>query len=135
MSDDNIWERQPGESSKAYEAFCAYRDYGPGRSLENVGRSLPKPRSRQWLSVWSSKYKWVDRVKAYDDYMERLKRAENEKAILDMVDRHARLAVAFQQRIAQRLAEINPSELTPADMARWLEVAAKLERLSRGGVL
>jgi hypothetical protein len=67
--------------------------------------------------------------------VERLKRAENEKAILDMVDRHARLAVAFQQRIAQRLAEINPSELTPADMARWLEVAAKLERLSRGGVL
>ena len=67
--------------------------------------------------------------------MERLKRAENEKAILDMVDRHARLAVGFQQRIAQRLAEINPSELTPADMARWLEVAAKLERLSRGGVL
>jgi len=129
------WDRLPNESAKAYSAFCAYRDYGPNRSLENIRQIMDKPPSRNWLGKWSSKYNWVERVKAYDDYMERLKRAENEKAILDMVDRHARLAVAFQQRIAQRLAEINPSELTPADMVRWLEVAAKLERLSRGVIL
>ena len=131
-----IWERQPDERSKAYAAFCVYRDLGPDRSLEKTRQKLGKSAGyTRWMHTWSSKYDWVTRAQAYDDYMERLKRAKNEKAILEMVDRHARLAVGFQQRIAQRLAEINPSELTPADMARWLEVAAKLERLSRGGVL
>jgi len=40
--------------------------------------------------------------------------------------------MAFQQRIAQRLQEIDPAELSPADMARWLDIATRLERLSRG---
>lgn len=29
-----IWERLPNESSKAYQAFCIYRDLGVERSLE-----------------------------------------------------------------------------------------------------
>ena len=49
-----------------------------------------------------------------------------------MAERHAKLAMAFQQRVAQRLQEIDPAELSPADMARWLDIATKLERLSRG---
>jgi len=78
------------------------------------------------------KYNWLERARAYDDYLERKKREEKEKAILEMAERHARLAMAFQQRVAERLREINPSELSPSDMAKWLDVATKLERLSRG---
>lgn len=127
-----IWERQPRESSKAYAAFCIYRDMGPDRSIEKVyeKRSKRGPLSR--LKNWSVKHNWVERANAYDDYLERKKREEKEKAILEMAERHARLAMAFQQRIAQRLQEIDPAELSPADMARWLDIATKLERLSRG---
>jgi hypothetical protein len=127
-----IWDRQAGESSKAYEAFCAYRDLGADRSLEKAGKMLSKHRSKKWLCEWSAKYNWVERAKAYDDYIERIKREEKEKAILEMADRHAKLAMAFQQRIAQRLQEIDPDELSPGDMIKWLDVATKLERLSRG---
>jgi head-tail adaptor len=84
------------------------------------------------MSVWSAKYKWVERAKAYDDYIERKKREEHEKAIMEMVERHARLAVAFQQRIAERLKAIDPNELSPTDLARWLDISSKLERISRG---
>lgn len=52
-----IWERQPRESSKAYAAFCVYRDLGPERSLEKVRQNLDKPRSRKWLGDWSVKAK------------------------------------------------------------------------------
>ncbi len=127
-----IWERQKNESSKAYAVFCVYRDLGPDRSLEKLRQNLDKPRSRKWLGDWSVKYNWVDRAAAYDDYIEKKKREEKEKEILDMSDRHARLAVVFQQKIAQALQQIDPAQLSPADMARWLDVATKLERLSRG---
>jgi len=84
------------------------------------------------MHTWSSKYDWVTRAQAYDDYIEKKKREEKEKAILDMAERHAKLAMAFQQRVAQRLQGIDPLELSPSDMAKWLDIATKLERLSRG---
>ncbi|HUM43488.1 MAG TPA: hypothetical protein PKI14_11125 [Fervidobacterium sp.] len=127
-----LWDRQPGESAKAYAAFCAYRDLGAERSLEKVRHLLDKPRTKKWLGVWSAKYNWVERAKAYDDYIEKKKRAEKEKAIMEMVERHAKLAMAFEQRVAQRLQSVDPEELTPNDLARWLEIATRLERLSRG---
>lgn len=127
-----LWERQKGESSKAYAAFCVYRDLGPDRSIEKARQTMPKTRPKSWLVCWSTKYNWVARAAAYDDYLDRKKRLEREKAIMDMMERHARLAVAFQQRIAQRLQEVDPAELSPSDMAKWLDTATKLERLSRG---
>jgi hypothetical protein len=128
-----IWERQKDESSKAYAAFCVYRDLGPERSLDKaLSEANKKPTNRRHWSRWMEKYRWYERAQAYDDYIEKKMRKENEKKILDMSDRHARLAVVFQQKIAQRLQEIDPAELSPADMARWLDVATKLERLSRG---
>jgi len=127
-----IWERQKNENSKAYAAFCIYRDMGVERSIEKVyeKRSKRGPLSR--LKNWSVKYNWVKRANAYDDYLERKKREKNEKEILEMAERHAKLAKAFQQRIAQALQQIDPAQLSPSDMAKWLEIATKLERLSRG---
>ena len=128
-----IWEKQKDESNKAYHTFCIYRDLGPDRSLEKTRQKLGKSAGyTRWMHTWSSKYDWVTRAQAYDDYIEKKKREEKEKAILDMAERHAKLAMAFQQRVAQRLQGIDPLELSPSDMARWLDIATKLERLSRG---
>lgn len=127
-----VWERQPGESSRAYAAFCIYRDLGPERSLEKVRQMLDKPRTRKWLGEWSVKYKWVERAQAYDDYIEQKKRKEQEKAILEMAERHARIAMAFQQKVVERLRELDPSDLSPKDLSTWFDIAAKIERLSRG---
>lgn len=129
------WERQKGETLKAFHAFTVYRDLGVERSLTNVKRKYDetgKKGSFGVFGVWSARYGWVERVKAYDDYIDRKKRAEREKAIVDMAERHAKLAVAFQQRVAERLMKFSPDELTPGNLARWLDVAVKLERLSRG---
>ena len=128
-----IWERQPDEGSKAYDAFCVYRDLGPKRSLDKaLSKANKKPTNRRHWSRWMEKYRWYKRAQAYDDYIEKKKREENEKEILEMAERHAKLSMAFLQRVAQRLQQIDPSELSPADMAKWLDVATKLERLSRG---
>ncbi len=127
-----IWERLPNESSKAYQAFCIYRDLGAERSLDKVAQNRGKPGSRSWLDSWSTKYHWVERARAYDDYLEREKRKEQEKAILEMVDRHIKEAMALQQKALERLKTLNPDELTTRDVLNYLLEAMKVERLSRG---
>ena len=127
-----IWERLPNESSKAYQAFCIYRDLGVERSLEKVAQNRGKPGSKSWLNTWSTKYHWVERAQAYDDYLEQEKRKEQEKAILEMVERHTKEAMALQQKALERLKTLNPDELTPRDVLNYLLEAMKVERLNRG---
>ncbi|USK72669.1 hypothetical protein [Peribacillus asahii] len=124
------YERQEGESTKAFEAFSIYRDMGIERSLAKVGQQLEK--STTLLSRWSSKWNWVERVRAFDDEMDRKALIQQEKKRKDMAKRHANYATVFQQKVLERLQSMNPAELSTSDMIRWFEVSVKIERLSRG---
>jgi len=77
-----IWEIQPEETAKSFSAFCIYRDFGKERTLEKVQEKLRK--NSGYLRVlynWSSKHKWVERVKAYDVYLDEIRRQETERRI------------------------------------------------------
>jgi len=125
------WEKLSNETTKAYAAFCIYRDLGSERRIDKV-LAVTGKRNRSSLIKWSSKYNWVERVQAYDQYLEELKRKEQEQAIIEMSRRHAELAVRMQDLIKARLEEIDVNALSPRDLATWLDIATKLERLSRG---
>ena len=127
-----VWEKQAGEGGRVYEYFCAYRDMGPGRSLAKLWRELGKKPSLTRLEDLSVRHGWVKRAEAYDLYLDSLRRQEQEEAIRAMARRHAELAVAFLEKVAERLEAINPEELKPADLIRWLAEAVKVERLARG---
>ena len=43
---DKPWERQKGESDKAYEAFVTYWDMGTDRSIRAVAQKLGKSRTQ-----------------------------------------------------------------------------------------
>ncbi|MFC1705778.1 hypothetical protein ACFL59_03025 [Planctomycetota bacterium] len=124
------WERARGETAKAHQAFLVYRDMGPGRSLAKVAQELGK--SKALMDRWSARWRWVSRVAEWDAHQQRLLRDEQEAARRRMARRHARIAVSFQRKVAQRLRALNPNELSPRDLAKWLEVAVKLERQARG---
>ena len=132
------WDRQPGESSKAYGHFCRYRDMGQERSLRKLAADTEtKSRLRQ-LQHWSSRWKWVERCQQYDDQLERQARVEQEKERRDMMKRHAKIAVLGQnvvvKGIEKLLSEIEQGSRKPtaSDLSRLLDVAVRVERLARG---
>lgn len=64
------WERQPGESARAYAAARAYFELGPPRSLRTVADILTK--STRHLERLSSQWQWVERAAAYDDHLRQI---------------------------------------------------------------
>jgi hypothetical protein len=69
-----IYDRLPGETPKAFEAFCAYRDLGPTRSLQKAADGLDK--SMKLLGRWSSQHNWQERVAAWDGDQDMLRQEE-----------------------------------------------------------
>lgn len=126
------WERQDGETPKQFEAFVVYRDLGEERSLAKVGRQLCK--SKALMDRWSSANNWVERAAAWDNEQDRILRQEQIKDIKKMRKRHADVASAMITAAAKGLKEImkHPEDMTPNDVSRLVDVASKLERLSRG---
>lgn len=124
------WERQVGESSQAFEAFSAYRDFGPVRSVTKVARELDK--SRTLVGRWSRRYGWVVRAAAYDREQDRVFLVEQAQARREIARRHAKLAQAVQGKAVSRLQSLDPRELSPAEVLRYLQVAAEIERKAVG---
>ena len=132
MAEVKPWERQPGESAKAYEAFSTYRDMGSDRSLAKVGHALGK--SKAMMEKWSSAHNWVERAKEWDVEQDRILQKQQIEDIKKMRKRHATLAESMIIKAAQALKQIPIEKITPQDIARMADVGSKLERISRGDV-
>jgi hypothetical protein len=136
---DPPWNRQKGESAKAYRGFAIYRDLDPlERSYETASKIYGCRRLQ--FSEWAKRFRWAERIDRWDQHCERLAVAAQENSIKEMNARHAGLAVSMLKKVLQRLVgddvedvrAINPSLLSPADCARLSEVATRIERLARG---
>jgi hypothetical protein len=127
-----LWERQRGETSRAWEAFSVYRDMGADRSINKTARKLSK--NRTTIADWSVKYEWVKRAAAWDAEQDRIARQEQISEIKKMRKRHADLASAMLVKAARALQRIPEDEIRAGDVSRMVETAAKLERISRGDV-
>jgi hypothetical protein len=116
----NPWDRQTGEGTERWAAFLTYRDLGPGRSLVRAAEEVGKTPSL--IERWSADDQWVDRVQAWDDHLARVGDEAREDAVREMHDRHARMAMGLQARAVERLASIDPRELTARDIVNWVAI-------------
>lgn len=136
MSKANIppepWERQKGETPRAWEAFSVYRDMGADRSITKTAQHLHK--NRTTIGEWSRKYDWVKRATAWDAEQDRIARQSQIDEIKKMRKRHADLATAMLVKAAKALQRIPEDEVKASDVSRLVETASKLERISRGDV-
>ena len=126
------WERQAGEPPKAWEAFTIYRSMpAKERSVQKVGERQGK----KWVSYmqdWSAKWRWVDRAAEYDNYLDRQKMEQEAKNRKEMYDMHIKAARAMLGKALKALQSIPAEDMSANDISRMIEVASKLERISRG---
>lgn len=130
QDDNEFWEMLPEETTKAYSYFAAFRDQGPTRTRKAVADSLGVTAAT--LKELAGRHSWDDRVRQYDQEIDRSHRVEIESQRLEMRKRHAGLAVFMQKKVAEGMAMVDPTTLTPKDLAYWLDLSSKLERVSRG---
>ncbi len=126
---DKPWERQKGESAQAYEAFSTYLNMGAERSTRAVARELGK--SASLIQRWSREKEWQERVRAYENDLEREAR---KKAIADrkaMTERHIGIAMQLQKKALEALGSLSVEDMTPKDIKEYIKMATDLERLNR----
>lgn len=126
---EEIWERQPRESVQAFEAFRIYRDLGMKRSNQEVCKQLSK--SRQLISRWKAAWNWDERVRAYDNALEREAHKEAVKNLKDMTSRHIRISVQLQNKALEALQRMKVEDMSPRDIREYIKLATELERLNR----
>ncbi|MDR2143473.1 MAG: hypothetical protein LBP29_03790 [Treponema sp.] len=131
------WERLTGESSAAYAAFCAFRDYGPERNVRRAVLAAEPDRVRQgrryrvW-SAWATAFKWRERAADYDQYLDRLKQTERRKTIEAQGEKHRAITGKMLMVVEKKLDLMNPADLTQGTVTEWVETAIRAEREAAG---
>lgn len=111
------WDRQPGESSKAYMAFTYYLKLDPEdrtvrEGMERYNISIgKKPQNRETSGsfntyMWSTKFRWEERASAYDSFMLAKEIAAQKRRRVKIATKHADDAAAVQEIIMLPVKEL-----------------------------
>jgi hypothetical protein len=125
MDSRNPWDRQPDESARAFEARREYIEMGASRSLAAVGQKLAK--SRQLLSRWSARWRWVESAAAFDA----MRDAELTRAV---VEAHAKKAREDAVKWARRLDELPELQYT-AFVEAYKDLVQYVEDVKAGKIV
>lgn len=135
-NDREPWERQPAESPKMYARYTIYRDLGDTRTLnaalEIINATTSKKISKGTLHQISCQYRWTERAEAFDNAASA---AEKQRLLMlrrDMIERHRKLSAGLTSKAVEALRQIEPADMEPVDITRFLTVAADLERKALG---
>ena len=126
------WERQPKESTQAFEAFAMYRDMGASRSIRKAAQNLNKAVTT--LAEWSSRHEWVKRVAAWDAEQDRIARAEMMADMAATRKRQRKNAQRMQERGMEFLEQVIAGEPALRDIVQLLKAGMEQERIAIGDV-
>jgi hypothetical protein len=138
---NEFWLKRSDETDYAYQAFCVYRDLGPGRRLRKAasifyGREDVGAEEHQVVQLrrWSAAHLWTSRAEAHDAEQSALLAAETRKRRIEMADNHHRLARIVLHACAMKAQTWlrNPDEIPAGQVAQLIAVATNVERLALG---
>lgn len=127
------WDRRPDETDQAWTAFVTYRDAGPGRNIRDTTKATGKaPSTHRQLALWSSKHDWVQRVRAYDAWLDQEVQARVLQAAGDRAMEQVRLGEKLRKKAEARIDALKVDDLASEDVPRWAKVGVEIERLAMG---
>lgn len=112
--DTRPWDRQAGETSKAYAAFSIYRDLGSDRSVRRVSEELAK--TQTVIKRWSAAHDWVVRAAAWDSMPTRKTEEAYADMAADIAAQHRDLSNKLMARLSRNL-DLLPEGADPT--IRW----------------
>jgi len=131
-----LWERQHGESAKAFGAFSAYRDTpARDRSIPRCVAAYYEGESKAKVQLWqrwSSRWSWVKRADAWQDEQGRRARIAHLAEIEAMNRRHVEAAKALLAKALDALDALDADDLEPGQIRQFVVDAARLERTAMG---
>ena len=130
MSDRKPWERQSGETAKAYAAFLLYRD------LPAIDRSVAAAREgqqrdnkgtlRQW-NGWSMRNGWVNRAAEHDSDLASRRRERMAREFERAQDDALTLIRAALAKVAERIQGLDAEEMAAGQIPAALKTLIELE--------
>lgn len=111
------FERQDGESTKAFDAFKVYRDLGHERTLAKTAEIYyGASKNLSQIGVWSRRFSWVERAQSWDDWHEMIRRDAVEDHLRAQAKDHGRREAALLERaLGVREAAMDQAE----KMLQW----------------
>jgi hypothetical protein len=148
------WERLTGETSAAYAAFCAFRDYGPERNIrraveehchsaESHTKFSPEAKTPHQLDMvtakkyrtwrnWAAQFRWRERAADYDRYLDRIKQTEKRKTIEAQEETHRVVTGKMLAVVSKKLDLMDPADLSAGTVTEWVETAIRADREGAG---
>ncbi len=118
------WQKRPGETNLAFQAFEEYRGLACGRTLEGTRRELAKGSGYQrYLREWSTRWCWAERARDWDRHLQK-KRDRNAADEEEMWRRLRHRSSRLSWRLAQSLRD-RVTELLAFPLTQVVEVASK----------
>lgn len=124
--DRDPWDRQPDETTHRYKQFRTYLDEGRARTLRKAAETLA--RHPAYVRAVAAAYRWAERAEDWDKHRDELAEKQWVESRRAAADNDARLLNAAVGKIAQRLTTLQPTDLTPADLVRLLDVTLRQRR-------
>ena len=104
------WERQEGESAKAFYAFEVWRGLGSKRTYKRTAEAMGRlPSYINQLSRWAFEYDWKVRLGAYEDHRAKQRRLKEAREAKKMIRRHAKVADMALEVVERSLAAFENS--------------------------
>lgn len=131
-AEKNLWERRENKSSKAFQAFCVYRDLGAGRTLAAVAEKLRK--SYDLIRRWSKNHYWQSRADAWDEMISEKAAQKAAEEYAKMLEVQINLGKMLQAKAAKAIQNMdfeNVSIKSLPSVVNAINVGVEIERTAR----
>ena len=128
----DLWERQPVETDVEWRVWRYYMDSYPcvakptfAQCAKDMG--IPVEQVREVYQRWG----YDTRLQAWAKHIDTINLDKRKAALVEMNERHIKMASEVNEKLAQAIAYINPVALKPHDIKNLMQMATELERKSR----